>query len=343
MIERVQTMDPNLDTREGSIIYNALAPCALELKNMMMQLDAILNETFADTATRPYLIQRAAERGFKPHEATPARVQGEFNIDVPIGSEFSLLDTDLDYRVIAKIADGIYSLECLTPGAAANDKTGRLLPNGYISGLGRAEITAILTPGRDEEETELFRKRYFDSLDAEAFGGNVKDYKNKISALPGVGGVKVYPVWAGGGTVRIAIIGSDFAPPSGSFIAEVQEAVDPVPYGGQGMGTAPIGHVVTVTGAAGVTVDIATSITYESGWDWANVKPYAESATDEYMMELAKSWADTSQIVVRISQIETRFLGLPGVLDIADTTLNGTAQNLTLGTDEIPQRGDIVG
>ena len=41
-----------IDKRQGSIIYNALAPAAVELQNMYINLDVILNETFADTASR---------------------------------------------------------------------------------------------------------------------------------------------------------------------------------------------------------------------------------------------------------------------------------------------------
>lgn len=46
-------------------------------------------------------------------------------------------------------------------------------------------------------------------------------------------------------------------------------------------------------------------------------------------------------IVVRIAQVETRILVLDCVLDIADTTLDGQAQNCQLGADEIPICGEI--
>ena len=56
---------------------------------------------------------------------------------------------------------------------------------------------------------------------------------------------------------------------------------------------------------------------------------------------LPKLGNDNDALIVRISQIEIRFLDLPGIVDIANTTLNGVAQNLTLEADEIPVRGDI--
>ena len=53
----------------------------------------------------------------------------------------------------------------------------------------------MVIPGEDEEDTEVFRQRYMDSLNAQAFGGNRADYLEKVNAIPGVGGVKVYRVW----------------------------------------------------------------------------------------------------------------------------------------------------
>lgn len=49
MLARVPT---SIDKREGSFIYDALAPTAVELQNMYIQSDYVLNETFAYTASR---------------------------------------------------------------------------------------------------------------------------------------------------------------------------------------------------------------------------------------------------------------------------------------------------
>lgn len=80
-----------IDKREGSVIYDALAPAALELQLMYIELDVILNESFGDTASRKYLIKRAAERGLSPYNASKAILKGVFNIDIPIGNRFRCL------------------------------------------------------------------------------------------------------------------------------------------------------------------------------------------------------------------------------------------------------------
>lgn len=341
MLERVLSRYPNVDTREGSIIYTALAPFAVEMQNLYIQLDTILNETFADTASRDRLIKRAAERGITPYAATHAVLRGVFNIDVPIGSRFSL--DELNYIVTERITPGVFKLECEVPGRVGNENFGNMIPIDYIKGLTSAELTELLIPGEDDEVTERFRQRYFESLHAEAYGGNVKDYQEKVGALPGVGGVKVYPVWNGGGTVRLAVIASDYSAPTPELIEAVQTAVDPEQNQGQGLGIAPIGHVVTVEGVTQTTVHIQTNITYQGDWNWADVQPYVEQAVDAYFLELAEHWDDSDALVIRISYIETRLLNLPGIEDIGDTLLNGQAQNLTLDKDAIPVRGVLHG
>ena len=209
ILERMLGRIPDdMDKREGSIIYDALAPAAVELQLMYLELDDVLKQTFADTANREFLILRAKERGLSPKSATYAVLKGEFNIDVPIGSRFSC--DDLNYKVIEKISEGIFKMQCETIGTLGNSTFGDLIPIDYISGLQTAKLTEILIPGEDEEDTESFRKRYLDSFDAQAFGGNIADYKAKTYAINGVGGVKVTPVWNGGGTVKLTIINSEF-------------------------------------------------------------------------------------------------------------------------------------
>lgn len=341
MLDKVLEDYPDTDTREGSMIYNALAPAAVELQNMYIQLDVILNETFADSASREYLIKRAAERGINPSEATNSVLKGEFNIDVSIGKRFSL--DDLNYIVTEKISTGIFKLECETPGEVGNQYLGTLIPIEYIDGLVSAELTQVLIPGEDEETTESLRKRYFSNINSQPFGGNIDDYKQKTNTIDGVGGVKVYPAFFGGGTVKLVIINSAFGVPSSTLIDLVQTTIDPTLNSGQGLGIAPIGHVVTIEGVNLTTVNIATTITYQDGWTFEDIEGYINGAVDDYFLELSKTWDDNENLIVRISQIESRLLDISGIIDVANTTINTLAQNLILDSNYIPVRGSISG
>lgn len=340
MLEKVPD---DLDKRQASIIYNALAPAAVELQNMYINLDVVLNETFADTASRENLIKRAAERGIEPYNATHAIVKGEFTpqtLEISIGERFSL--GELNYAVTEKISSGTYKLQCEEAGSYANFQFGQLIPIDYIEGLQYAQITEILIPGEDEESTEDFRKRYFASLDNQAFGGNVTDYKQKVNELPGVGSVKVYPTWGGGGTVKLVILNSQFQKPSDELISNVQTAIDPVQNHGQGLGIAPIGHVVTVVSVSETTLNIKSKFTLQSGFVWADVEENIKNTVKNYFHELNQTWADFENIIVRISQIETRLLNVDGIIDIADTKINDVAQNFALDADAIAILGEVT-
>lgn len=346
--EKLDQADSSLDTREGSILFNAFAINSIEIIQMLQTIIANSNESFADTASRTNLIRRAAERGLKPLTATKAKLRGLFNINVAIGSRFSL--DNLNYVVVDKIADYEFVLESETEGDIGNQYLGTLIPIDYIDGLTTAELVEVLVPGEDEEDTEVFRARYFDSFDSEAFGGNRKDYKDKVNGLPGVGGVRVYRAWNGGGTVKLVIINSQFEQPTQTLVNEVQFAVDPLDNQGEGIGIAPIDHIVTVFGVGETPIDITFNITYQSGWSWGDIEANVYAVIDDYFKELAEEWAsastyqeDQAGVIVRISQIEIRLLGVAGVIDIADTVLNGGTSNIAVDKESIPKRGVVIG
>lgn len=340
MMDRVSN---DVDKREGSIIYDALAPAAAELCQMYIDLDVVMNETFADTASREYLILRAKERGVIPYKATPAIAKAVFNMSVPIGSRFSIDEFNYTVAEVLPEQGFVYKAVCETLGSEPNHTLGTLIPIEYIQGLASAQITEILTPGEDVERTESIRKRYLATFDKQSFGGNRSDYIEKVTAVPGVGGCKVYRAWNGGGTVKCVIINSEFQKPTQSLIDDVQTVVDPTQNAGEGLGIAPIDHVVTIAGVTETRIDIATVISYADGWNFTDCEPYIQETIDNYFIELSKQWPDSNNLIARISQIESRLLDLDGIVDIENTTLNGVAQNYVLGTNDIPRRGGVIG
>ena len=221
-----------------------------------------------------------------------------------------------------------------------NNPVGNLVSVDYIHGLGIAQLVELLIPGSEEEDTEALRNRYFDSLNDIAFGGNIADYKQKTKAIDGVAGVKVYPVWAGGGTVKLVIIANDYVKPSIELVAHVQELIDPPPQGA-GLGIAPIGHMVTVGGVANTAINLTFKLTCKSGITWDMVKDRITEATENYYLELRSDWENQEATVVRVSQIENRILDVNGIIDIENLKINGNAKNLVLGADNIPVGGTI--
>lgn len=202
-LNRVKT---DVDKREGAIVYDSLSPSSTQAKELYIAMDGMIVEMYGDTASREFLIKLSLDRGISPYLATKAILKGEFNIDVPIGSRFSL--DDLNYIATERISFGVFKVQCETSGYLGNYGFGTLIPIEYIDGLTSAILTELLIPGEDDEDTEDLRKRYLDSFDALAFGGNRKDYKEKVHELQGVSGVKVYRAWQGGSTVKLVIMDS---------------------------------------------------------------------------------------------------------------------------------------
>lgn len=386
MLDRVPD---KFDKREGSVIWDTHSPTAIELQILYLELDTILREAYGDTASREFLILRCKERGIYPYEATKAVLKGVFvpsTIDVT-GQRFNL--GDINYTVAEKITDGEYQVECEIAGKIGNQFFGPMIPMEYIKGLQTAELTEILIPGEDEEETEDLRQRYFASFDENAFGGNRADYLEKTNAIPGVGKTKVTRVWNAdispadmipkesveiwyngvketltedvrywldsvfyaakqkkltiGGTVLLTIVNSEFGIASNDLIQTVQTVIDPEVNAGDGYGLAPIGHVVKVESAKAIEISIKTTLTFEPGYGWGNLQASIEKAIALYLLELRKEWADTSYLIVRISQIDNRILNVPGIVDVQNTLINGSRNNLNLGKYEIPVLGGVNG
>lgn len=343
MLDRIPN---NIDKREGSVIYAALAPAAAELAQMYADMEIEYNLSFADTATGEYLTRITAEFGVNRMPATKARRKGEFfnnansPFNIPLGSRFSI--ENLTYVAVERISTGVYSMECETPGIIGNQLFGRMLPIAFIQGLARAELTEVLVPGDDEESDEALRERYYQIVNEPAFGGNIADYKQKINAIAGVGDTKVFPVWQGGGTVKCTIIAANYGPPSPALVDEVQTIIDPVENSGEGLGLAPIGHQVTIAGVTGLTINVSTTVTLEAGTSLGQIQSDVEEAIQEYFLEIRRDWANQTQLIVRIAQIDARILSVSGIEDISNTELNGSSSNITLNPEEIPELGTVI-
>lgn len=338
-LKRVNT---DVDKREGSVIWNAIAPIADELAYFYTLLDAVLEEGFADTAERDYLIRKCKERGIYPTDATYAVLRADFNMEIPIGNRFNL--GDLNYVILEEIehTESVwsYQLQCEEAGTDGNTQFGELSAIDFVDTNMEGSITELLIPAEDEEDTEALRKRFLGSFKATAYGGNKAQYKEEILKMSGVGGVKVIPVWNGGGTVKVIIINSNYDKASEVLVSTVQNAVDPTPQG-TGAGIAPIGHTVTVVSCDEVPIDVSTSCVLEDGYTWDAIKEQVITAFEEYLLEIRKNWEDNDTSVVRISQLENRILGIDGVIDVLNTTINGTDQNFTLEFSEIPVLGEV--
>ena len=352
MLDRVSD---EFDKREGSVIYDALAPAAMELSEAYIELDNVLSNTFAATCSRDFLVAYAEERGIEPKPATAAVIKlltMPTYVEVPIGSVFTI--GLYNYTITEQINPGEYAAICNTPGVDGGSVTSEMdiIPVVEVNDLESVTFDSVIKEGVNEEDTESLRKRYINSLKPYSFGGNVADYTAKTLSVDGVGACRGFRAGTSdgeiipGGNVSICILNSAFAPASATLIAAVQEVLDPNP--GMGEGLAPIGHAVTVRTVANADISISLAVKTTDGQISADIQTVIEATINQYFIALRKTWADgKSGIVVRRAQIEEEVYNLNTVEDCQVTALNiygesDTSHNLTLSLTEIPALHDIT-
>ena len=326
-------LPPTLDRREGSFLYAALAPAAWELSEAYANLERALSDGFAATATREPLILLGRERGIAPHGATAAVLEVRFTPEgasVPLGVKCSAGD---HFYIVTADLGSTYALTCMEKGEDGNIPSGEVRLLDTVDGVERGEIIRVLTPGAEEEETEAFRARYFDTLTAQAFGGNRADYTERIGKIDGVGSVKIIPAWQGEGTVK-AVIGDEYGQvPSADLLSAVQAEVD---------GFAPIGHTVTVSAVRPRKLDITATLELEDGADRDGVLTAVMDALVDRFSLMQTAWHNEEETVVRYSKLHACILNCPGVTGVTDLLVGGSDQNITLSVEEMPVLGEMV-
>ena len=338
---------------EGSLTFNALSTLAFEIEKLYTHLSYIYAQMHSNTADYEGLVLNCADRGITPETGTSAQVSitviSEESTSL-IGKRFSL--QGYNYRVTSitssSAAGNVYTVVAVATvektGSGPNDLIGALTPIDFIEGFISATVTEVLVDGDDAETRDELYIRYLASFGAEGFGGNQADYKANVNSFAGVGGCKVYPVWNGPGTVKVAVISSSYDAVSAYLLQQLAAAADPTDDQA-GYGFASIDHNVTFVSAAESTLTIAISLTAETGADRTAVTAAVRAVVEDYLLSLRKEWATaeyTDRTVVYISRIMAAALGVPGVQDVSEVTVNGSDANRQLAWNEIPTAGSIT-
>lgn len=342
ILERMLARIPDsMDKREGSVIYDALAPNAAELAQAYVELDTQISLVFPNPDNEEYLDKSVAWSGTERKEAIKAQWRGKFYnnqnelMDVPIGSRYSI--EELNYVVISKLGVGQFSVQCETAGVIGNKYTGTLLPIDFIDGLAKAELVDLLVSGEDVESGEALFDRYQDKVTKPITSANKNQYVVWAREVSGVGDAKVFPLWNGNATVKVVILNNDKRTPSPAVVQAVQMHIDPT-QDGHGEGAAPIGPVVTVVGAGEVPINVSVRVQLARDATTDDVKEQLEASIAKYLEGLAFNDTDT---LVRITRIANFILDVPPVIDYFDLTINGVTSNIQVPLDSVAVLGTV--
>jgi uncharacterized phage protein gp47/JayE len=331
ILDRMLSKVPDgIDKREGSVIYDALAPAAAELAQVYIELYSAKNSLSPDTSTGDELTEYAYERGVFRKGATKSIRKGIFNTNIPLNSRFSAQNNT--FKAIEHISNFEYKLECEQAGEEGNIYTGPLSPIDYIEGLNSAELTDVLVPGVNEESDEQLRNRLRQNFIDPAQDGNIAQYKQWAGDYEGIGAAKVFPLWNGGNTVKVAITNRLFQVADSTLVNEFQEYLDP---GSQGLGNgkAPLGSKVTVTGGVRKDINITGNVILADGF----TEPDGVSeAISEYLASVTYVKNSVSYMRVAVA-----ILDLPSIVDLNNFTVNGGTADIELIGEEIPTLNSI--
>lgn len=325
LLARALSKVPNdVDKREGSLIFYAIAPACFELSQCYIELEILTNRMFIDTAESEDLTRRCNEIGVYRKGATCAIRKGVFNINIPLQSRFGIEDTT--YIAISKIADFQYELQCEQGGSIGNTYSGTLLPISYISGLETAILTEILITGQDEESDHNLRNRYYDYVQRPATSGNVHHYRQWTLEVEGVGDCKVYPLWDGPGTVKVLVLNSEKEIDI-TLESVVSEHIETV---------RPIGATVTVQSPTSKVIDVVANVVLNNSVFLGAVQQDFAEKINEYFKGIT-----FKSSVISYAIVGSLLLTIEGVADYSDLKLNGSTSNIIIGDEEIPVLGNV--
>lgn len=354
ILQAMLSQVPNtFDKRDTSPIMTALGPAAYTFEGFYLSLNQVQKSAFIQTAVGEDLDMLAVIAGLTRYPASAAVRLGIFNTSVPIGARFSTINgsESINFAVTQSTdTANQYQLTAETPGTIGNDYTGPILPITTIPGLTSAQITDILIPGDNTETDDEFRARIITALNERPFGGNIASYRTEIMAIDGVGAVQIYPTWNGGGTVKCSVLGADLLPASEELVENVQNAIDPPPNQGLGLGLAPIGAQVTVVAPTTLAVNVSATLTLQAGYQIGQVQQPIENAIEAYLTTIRQAWGNqlgTTSVEyaanVYLARVLSAIINVDGVVNATNVQLNNNTEDLILPENGTVQQVPVLG
>lgn len=337
MARLLSRVPDTLNKHEGSFIWDALSPAALEIAQIYIELDLVLQWGFAQTTYGEYLDYRAAEHGLERKAATKAvgqvTITGTHGAIVPENSLFATA-AGVQFETVAEVT--IDETETITADIRAVEAGNRgNVPAGVITEIpvsipGVTAVTNALpiTGGTDTETDAALLARLLEKVRLPATSGNVAHYLQWAKEVPGVGDAKILPLWNGAGTVKVIVIDSNKQPASADIVQNVADYIETV---------RPIGATVTVVSATSLAINVSATLTLAEGYTIPGVQPAIEAALTAYLKGIA-----FQQDYVSYAQIGNFIIDTPGVLDYANLLVNGETGNVAIETEQVPIKGTVT-
>lgn len=349
----LESLPGDIDKAEGSYIWDSLAPAAMELAQAALWAQEVLSRGFAGTTFGDYLDLRCGEHGLARRAAVKATGQVTFTVsqkmNIPAGT---LVATPADpisgeqakeFVTTAQVsaeAEGtvVAGIEAVEAGTVGNVLAGTIsLMVNPLPGVTSVANPSATSGGADTESDASLLARFYARVRTPGTSGNKADYINWALEVPGVGAVQVFPLWAGAGTVRVVLLGSDKQPVSDEVVAEVQNYI--APASGTGEGKAPIGADVTVISAGKEYINVTASLTLTGAKTLDEVTASFTSSLAEYLGGIAF----TDDPDVKYMQVGSLLLNTEGVKNFSPENfkINDGMANITIDPGKVGVVGAV--
>jgi uncharacterized phage protein gp47/JayE len=324
------SVDDKLDKRQGSVVYDMTAPTAVELELAYAFMSTLLDRGFADTASGTDLDRRVAEQGLTRRPSVTAHgsvvVSGTDGFVVSAGTRVNTthgvqFTTDADATI--SVGSVTVPVTAVLGGAAGNVNANTItIIDSVLSGVTGVTNPDVTSGGIDEESDAELLSRYLEKVSLPATSGNTYHYKQTAKEVPGVQDARVFPLWNGAGTVKVVITSNDGLTASAALVSAVVEHVEDM---------RPIGATVTVTAATVRNITVSAHLQLDPAYLADEVKAEITANIYEYIGSLG---LDAGAVLY--SQIMRVIMTTDGVLNCSALTLNGSAADVTLASDDAP-------
>lgn len=322
---------------QNNFIHDAVSGTAVELARMYMELDYVASKLDVETLEGDELSGFIYHRtGLTRRPAVKASgdvvFTGVENTIIPRGT--IVLSGSIKY--VTTIEESVAStgtirvpIEAVVSGNSSN------VPLGSISDIEIAipgVISVIndnaLTNGYDEESDSVLLERYYERLRTPATSGNKYHYLIWAKEVPGVGAVKVYPLWNGPGTVKVMIVNSEHLPADVELIKTTLDNIND---------KRPIGADVSVVSGTVNNISITVKVKPADGISIQSIKEQFEKELEQYRKAIVFKESYVSYATVGNILFETS-----GVVDYSSLTLNNNVSNVSIADGELPIFNEIV-
>lgn len=215
LLDRV---DDGLDKSEGSIIYDALAPIAMQLWIEESKFRSILEQAFAVTAEGRFLDLIAKDYGLERTPAAASWVDLEFtgavNAVIPDGTTVGIENSDISFATVGEAVIGsggktTVKARCKQAGVIGNVNADAIrLLFDPVKDIWTVNNIAPAAGGLNQESDEALRSRILYQKRNPEHGGTVSDYKRWALSVTGVTYAEAINCKRGLGTVDV-IVGAE--------------------------------------------------------------------------------------------------------------------------------------